>query len=218
MWKLRVFKVLILYTTVIFVPLSHASNAETGCLCSNTYSNFKYEDGPPDKDTTECFNNFDICYNKLGEFYQITKKNSSGDWSSCSSKCDENQNNENVDSANKPQVNLCRVKPTPCLAEYTHKGVEKQNNECFTSHMCKVKSIPCFEKFDAGDDEEKYKCERADQTDDERTSDLSSDDYVCDFTPNNLDNEDSYGICQPESCLQDGSKFKKIIITVNLYT
>ena len=194
--KLRVFQVLILYT-VIFVPLmTHASsNTETNnCLCSNTYSNFKYVEGQVnDKDPKECLNNFDICYNKIGEFYQITQKNITllGDWSSCSSKCDEN--NENVDNS----VKLCRVKPTKCQSGVSHIGVHDKN-KCFASKMCKVKEKSCGEN---------EKCERADQTNDQ-TKDLSPNDYVCKFNPNPLEDSESYGICQPDSCLQDGGKFE----------
>ena len=129
------FQVLIL-CTVIFVPLTHASS-NSDCFCSNTYSNFEYvkgRDNANNQDPKNCLDNFEVCYNKNKEFYQITKKkNTSGNWSSCSSKCDENQNNENVDSANKPQVNLCRVKPTPCLSKYKHNVYKNHENSYFST-------------------------------------------------------------------------------------
>lgn len=187
--KLRVFQVLILYT-VIFVPLTHASS-NSDCFCSNTYSNFEYvkgRDNANDRDPKNCLDNFDVCYNKNKEFYQITKKkNTSGNWSSCSSKCDENQNKEN-------NVNFCRVKPTPCLAEFSHFGNKPNERKCFMSKVCKVQELSC------GEDE---KCEKADPTND-KTKDLGPDDYVCKFKPSLLESVKTYGICQPDSCLQDG--------------
>ena len=195
--KLRVFQVLILYT-VIFVPLTHASS-NSDCFCSNTYSNFEYVKGRDNANNQypkNCLDNFEVCYNKNKEFYQITKKkNTSGNWSSCSSKCDENQNKEN-------NVNFCRVKPTPCLAEFSHFGNKPNERKCFMSKVCKVQEISC------GEDE---KCEKADPTND-KTKDLGPDDYVCKFKPSLLESVKTYGICQPDSCLQDGGKLLLFLI------
>ena len=194
--KVRVFRVQIPYI-VIFVPILIHAYSNSTCLCSHTYSNFEYVDDQVNDNVPKCLDNFDICYDKIGEFYQITQKNTLlGDWSSCSSKCDENnkKNNENI--------KLCRIKPTKCLAGVSHNGVDDINT-CFTSKMCKVQQKSCGEN---------EKCKRANQTNDDKTKDLSPNDFVCNFNPNPLEDSNSYGICQPDSCLQDGGKLE-----INIY-